>query len=117
MSLLFYCSKSNKRGFSFDPHFLGLSIFAVFYGLDWIATVPPTVRLTTNIFGKERAGVMFGWIVAAHQIGAATAAFGAGAIRIWQGSYLGAFILSGVLCLIAAAFVLQIGRRPIYPLI
>jgi sugar phosphate permease len=99
--------------FSFDPHFYGLSIFAVFYGLDWIATVPPTVRLTTNAFGQEKAGVMFGWIVAAHQIGAATAAFGAGALRTWQGSYLQAFIMSGVLCLIAAVFVLQIGRRPI----
>ncbi len=99
--------------FSFDPDFYGLSIFAVFYGLDWIATVPPTVRLTTNAFGQEKAGVMFGWIVAAHQIGAATAAFGAGALRTWQGSYLQAFMLSGVLCLIAAVFVLQIGRRPI----
>ncbi|BAY46214.1 major facilitator transporter [Scytonema sp. HK-05] len=98
--------------FSFDPHFYGLSIFAVFYGLDWIATVPPTVRLTTNVFGKEKAGVMFGWIVAAHQIGAATAAFGAGALRTWQGSYLQAFILSGILCLIAAVLVLRIDQRP-----
>jgi len=98
--------------FSFDPHFYGLSIFAVFYGLDWIATVPATVRLTTNVFGKEKAGVMFGWIVAAHQIGAATAAFGAGALRTWQGSYLQAFILSGILCLIAAVLVLRIGQRP-----
>ena len=85
--------------FSFDPHFYGLSIFAVFYGLDWIATVPPTVRLTTNVFGKEKTGIMFGWIVAAHQIGAATAAFGAGALRTSLGSYLHAFIISGVLCL------------------
>ena len=99
--------------FSFDPHFYGLSIFAVFYGLDWIATVPPTVRLTTNVFGKEKAGIMFGWIVAAHQIGAATAAFGAGALHTWQGSYLQAFIISGVLCLIAAMLVLRIGQRPI----
>jgi len=99
--------------FSFDPHFYGLSIFAVFYGLDWIATVPPTVRLTTNVFGKEKAGIMFGWIVAAHQIGAATAAFGAGALRTWQGSYLQAFIISGVLCLIAAMLVLRIGQSPL----
>jgi sugar phosphate permease len=98
--------------FSFDPHFYGLSVFAVFYGLDWIATVPPTVRLTTNVFGKEKAGVMFGWIVAAHQLGAATAAFGAGALRTWLGSYLHAFILAGVMCLIAAVFVLRIGQRP-----
>ena len=98
--------------FSFDPSFHGLSVFAVFYGLDWIATVPPTVRLTANAFGKENVGVMFGWIVAGHQLGAATAAFGAGALRTWQGSYLQAFIFSGILCLIAAVLVLRIGQLP-----
>ncbi|MBD3881973.1 MFS transporter [Phormidium tenue FACHB-886] len=97
--------------FSFDQSFYGLWIFAVFYGLDWIATVPPTVRLTTNVFGKEKTGVMFGWIVAAHQVGAAVAAFGAGALRTWQGTYLHAFMLSGGLCLVAAVMVLQINRR------
>ena len=50
----------------------------MFYGLDWIATVPPTVKLTADRFGRERAGIVFGWIFAGHQIGAATAAFGAG---------------------------------------
>lgn len=99
--------------FSFDFSFYGLSVFAVFYGLDWIATVPPTVRLTANVFGKEKVGVMFGWIVAAHQLGAATAAFGAGALRTLLGSYFQAFILSGVLCLIAAVLVLRIGQRPV----
>ena len=59
----------------------GLSLFAVFYGLDWIATVPPTVRLTTDIFGKAEAPMMFGWILTGHQIGAAVAAFGAGYLR------------------------------------
>ncbi|OUL31170.1 MFS transporter [Nostoc sp. RF31YmG] len=98
--------------FSFHFSFYGLSIFAVFYGLDWIATVPPTVRLVANVFGKENVGVMFGWIVAGHQLGAATAAFGAGALRTWQGSYLQAFIFSGVLCLIAAVLVLRIGQSP-----
>lgn len=98
--------------FSFDLSFYGLSVFAVFYGLDWIATVPPTVRLTTQVFGKEKTGVMFGWIVAAHQIGAATAAFGAGAMRTLMGTYLQVFIFSGVLCLIAAFLVLRIGQRP-----
>jgi predicted MFS family arabinose efflux permease len=90
----------------------GLPIFAVVYGLDWIATVPPTVRLTADAFGKARAGIMFGWIVAAHQLGAATAAFGAGAIRSWMGDYQRAFLTSGALCLITAAMVLQIGSRP-----
>jgi predicted MFS family arabinose efflux permease len=98
--------------FSFHLSFFGLSIFAVFYGLDWIATVPPTVRLVSNVFGKENVGVMFGWIVAGHQLGAATAAFGAGALRTWLGTYFQAFILSGILCLIAAVFVLQIGQNP-----
>ncbi|AFY34363.1 MFS transporter [Calothrix sp. PCC 7507] len=98
--------------FSFHLSFYGLSVFAVFYGLDWIATVPPTVRLVANVFGKENVGVMFGWIVAGHQLGAATAAFGAGALRTWQGSYFQAFILSGILCLIAAFLVLRIGQNP-----
>jgi sugar phosphate permease len=90
----------------------GLPVFAVIYGLDWIATVPPTVRLTADAFGKARAGILFGWIVAAHQLGAATAAFGAGAVRSWMGDYQRAFLTSGALCLITAAMVLQIGRRP-----
>jgi sugar phosphate permease len=91
----------------------GLPIFAVIYGLDWIATVPPTVRLTADAFGKVRAGIMFGWIVAAHQLGAAVAAFGAGAVRSWMGDYQRAFLTSGALCLITAAMVLQIGRPPV----
>ncbi len=98
--------------FSFDFSFYGLSLFAVFYGLDGIATVPPTVRLITNVFGKENTGVMFGWIVAGHQIGAAIAAFGAGALRTWLGSYQQAFIISGVLCLLAAVLVLRIDQLP-----
>jgi sugar phosphate permease len=100
----------------FLPFALGAStwalpIFAVVYGLDWIATVPPTVRLTADIFGKARAGIMFGWIVAAHQLGAASAAFGAGFVRTWLGDYQRAFLTSGALCLVTAAMVLQIGRR------
>ena len=59
----------------------GLSLFAAFYGLDWVATVPPTVRLTAQVFGRERAGVAFGWIFAAHMIGASFAAYGAGYSR------------------------------------
>ncbi|KAF3885174.1 MULTISPECIES: MFS transporter [Nostocales] len=98
--------------FSFAS-FHGLSIFAIFYGLDWIATVPPTIRLTTQVFGKEKAGVMFGWIVAAHQIGAATATLTAGTMRTVLGTYMQAFILSGLLCILAALFVLRIGQNPI----
>jgi hypothetical protein len=89
----------------------GLSFFSVFYGLDWIATVPPTVRLTTQIFGKEKAGVAFGWIFAAHQLGAATAAFGAGLSRTEWNTYLPAFFVAGAACLIASASVWFIGAR------
>jgi MFS family permease len=88
----------------------GLGVFAVFYGLDWIATVPPTVRLTGDVFGRERASIVFGWIVAAHQVGAACAAYGAGAVRTALGSYAWAFTGAGLLCVIAAMGVLSIGR-------
>ncbi|PJZ50839.1 MFS transporter [Leptospira saintgironsiae] len=87
---------------AFDPESSKLSIFAVFYGLDWIATVPPTVALTAKIFGREKVGLMFGWVVAFHQIGAAVAAFGAGYIRTVQGEYDLAFIFAGALCVITA---------------
>src|SRR5258707_7509247 len=91
--------------------FYGLSLFAMFYGLDWIATVPPTVKLTVVRFGRERANLVFGWIFAGHQLGAATAAFGAGLSRTLLLSYLPAFFAAGALCLIAAALILTIGDR------
>ena len=94
-----------------DFTFYGLSLFALFYGLDWIATVPPTVKLTVARFGRERANLVFGWIFAGHQLGAATAAFGAGVSRTALSSYLPAFFAAGVLCLIAAALVLTLGCR------
>jgi predicted MFS family arabinose efflux permease len=90
---------------------ISLIAFAVFYGLDWIATVPPTLRLTADVFGREKAGMMFGWIVASHQVGAAVAAFGAGAIRTYVGDYFDAFMVSGFFCLVAAGLVLLINRR------
>ena len=89
----------------------GLGIFAVFYGLDWIATVPPTVRLTGEAFGRENTGVVYGWIGASHQLGASLAAFGAGAIRTIAGDYRLAFWIAGALCLLAGASFLTIGRR------
>ena len=73
----------------------GLGWFAVFYGLDWIATVPPTVRLTGEAFGRENTGVIYGWIGASHQLGASMAAFGAGAIRTVLGDYRVAFWIAG----------------------
>jgi sugar phosphate permease len=91
----------------------GLSMFAVFYGLDWIATVPPTVRLAAQSFGRERSGVVFGWIFASHQIGAAVAAFGAGLTRSLTDSYLPAFFFAGSMCLVAAGIVWLIRRPPV----
>ena len=94
-----------------DFTFYGLSLFALFYGLDWIATVPPTVKLTVARFGRERANLVFGWIFAGHQLGAATAAFGAGVSRTVLLSYLPAFFAAGALCLIAAVLILTLGDR------
>ncbi len=89
----------------------GLSAFAIFYGLDWIATVPPTVRLTADAFGKAHVGIMFGWIFASHQVGAALAATFAGTVRTYLGDYMIAFILSGIICLLAAGLVLRINKN------
>jgi hypothetical protein len=75
-----------------------------------VATVPPTVRLTAENFGRERANLVFGWIFAGHQTGAATAAFSAGLSRTELASYLPAFFGAGLLCLIAAVLALTIGR-------
>lgn len=84
----------------------GLSIFAMFYGLDWIATVPPTVKLAATAFGRERAPMVFGWIFAAHQIGAATAAFGAGLSRTLLLTYTPALYAAGAACFVAALLAL-----------
>ncbi|MBV8441139.1 MAG: MFS transporter [Hyphomicrobiales bacterium] len=89
---------------------IGLSAFAVFYGLDWVATVPPTVRLAAARFGAEKTNLTFGWIFAAHQLGAATAAFGAGLSRTELMTYLPSLYVAGVACVIAAALALTIAR-------
>jgi sugar phosphate permease len=91
--------------------FYGLSIFAAFYGLDWIATVPPTVKLAAQEFGKERAGMIFGWVFAAHQLGAAVAAYGAGLTRTLLLTYTPALFAAGAACLVAALLALSIRRR------
>ncbi|HEY1226515.1 MAG TPA: MFS transporter, partial [Ramlibacter sp.] len=90
---------------------VGLSVFAMFYGLDWIATVPPTVKLAAAEFGKERAGLVFGWVFAAHQLGAATAAYGAGLTRTLLLTYDPALFAAGAACLVAAVGVLGIRRQ------
>jgi sugar phosphate permease len=94
-----------------DFTFYSLSLFAMFYGLDWIATVPPTVRLTAARFGAERAGLVFGWIFAGHQLGAAAAAYGAGLSRTLLSSYLPAFFVAGGLCLVASLFILTMSNE------
>ncbi|RKP45030.1 MFS transporter [Pararobbsia silviterrae] len=97
--------------FAFGFEFFGLPLFALFYGLDWIATVPPTVRLANDVYGKSAAPIVFGWVVAGHQLGAAFAALGAGYLRASLGSYTVASVISGSLCLCASLMVLQINRR------
>ncbi|MGO4498478.1 MFS transporter [Paenibacillus sp. 2RAB27] len=88
-----------------------LVVFSVFYGLDWIATVPPTAKLAGETFGKEKSGMIFGWIVVAHQIGASFAAYGAGLMRDWLGSYSQSFFIAGLTCFIAALFAIRIQRH------
>lgn len=98
-----------------DFSFVSLSVFAVFYGLDWIATVPPTVRIANEAFGDKNAPLIFGWVVAGHQLGAACAAFFAGFMRSSQGDYLQAFMIAGATGIVAAVLSLMIGRRPVQP--
>ena len=95
-----------------DFTFYGLTLFAMFYGLDWVATIPPTVKLTAQAFGKEKAGLIFGWIFSAHQLGAATAAYGAGLTRKLLLTYNPALIAAGVACVLAALTVMTIRRAP-----
>jgi sugar phosphate permease len=90
---------------------VGLAVFAIFYGLDWIATVPPTLKLANAAFGRERAPIVFGWIFTAHQLGGATAAFGAGLSRTILATYLPAFYIAGAACLAAACLALM-ARSP-----
>jgi sugar phosphate permease len=96
---------------AYEFGFYGLMLFVVFYGLDWVATVPPTVRLTADSFGKANVGTVYAWIFAAHQIGSATAAYGAGLLRTWLGDYQASFIIAGGFCLLASLMVLRIGRQ------
>jgi predicted MFS family arabinose efflux permease len=87
-----------------------LAIFSVLYGLDWIATVPPTLKLANQVFGDRDAPIVFGWIAAGHQLGAACAALFAGLLRQIEGEYLQAFVIAGAMALVAAGFSLTIAR-------
>jgi predicted MFS family arabinose efflux permease len=86
----------------------GLSVFALFYGLDWIATVPPTVQITVKVFGRDKANLVFGWVFAGHQLGAASAALGAGLSRTLLATYIPAFMAAGALCIVAAGLTLRL---------
>jgi predicted MFS family arabinose efflux permease len=86
-------------------------VFIIFYGLDWVATVPPTVVLCRQVLGPEKGALIYGWVFAAHQIGGALAAYGAAIMRIKFGDYAAAFYVTGVLCVITSYFVLQISIK------
>ena len=86
-------------------------VFVIFYGLDWVATVPPTILLCRTVLGPERATVVYGWVFAAHQIGGSIAALGAGIARVKFGDYSLAFYTSGFLCVITAMAVLKINYK------
>jgi MFS family permease len=85
-------------------------VFVIFYGLDWVATVPPTIMLCRSILGPQRASIVYGWVFTGHQIGGAIAAFGAAILRVRIGDYAAAFYVSGFMCVITAYFVLQIAK-------
>ncbi len=95
-----------------DTGSVPLLAFIVFYGLDWVATVPPTIALCGKVAGPERTPVVFGWVFASHQIGAAAAAVAAGASREASGTYTSAFVVAGLLCAVGAALALGVDRRP-----
>jgi MFS family permease len=96
----------------FVHDFTGLVFFAIVYGLDWFATVPPSMAITADTFGRQNVGKVYGWIFMSHQIGAAIMASAAGAIRTWMGDYQFAFLSGGVIAMIAAGLALQIKMKP-----
>lgn len=98
-----------------DFSLYGLSLFAMFYGLDWVATVPPTVKIASSAFDKQRGAMIFGWIFACHQLGSATAAYGAGLTRTILLTYSPALYAAGIACMIASLsiFLIRDPRRAV----
>lgn len=88
----------------------GLTVFAILFGLDYIATVPPTTALCADLFGRRNVGAVYGWVFAAHQLGAALLAYLGGAMHDALGNYTIAFIGSGVLCGFGALMAIRIQR-------
>ena len=87
-----------------------LLLVMVLFGLDWVATVPPTVTLCREIYGVDRGAIVFGWVFASHMVGAAIAAAVSGWIRVSAGDYATAWWLAGILAFVAAALSLAIAR-------
>ncbi len=85
-------------------------VFVIFYGLDWVATVPPTIVLARTVLGPNRGTIVYGWVFVGHQIGASVAAFGAALLRVHFGNYAIAFYISAAMCLFSAFLVLQIAK-------
>jgi MFS family permease len=96
----------------FARDFSSLVVFAVIYGLDWFATVPPSMAITADTFGRHNVGKVYGWIFMSHQIGAAIMASAAGALRDYVGDYNFAFLSGGAIAMIAAGLALQIKPKP-----
>jgi predicted MFS family arabinose efflux permease len=116
-SLLFWYYFLRGIALIYLPHAFGLSyfglpVFAIIYGLDWIATVPPMVRLANDVFGRAAAPIVFGWIVVGHQLGAASATMLAGYMRNSLGSYTASSMIMGAACIVTAFMVIRInGER------
>jgi sugar phosphate permease len=96
----------------FITDFAGLSVFAIFFGLDYIATVPPTVTLVAERFGRMNVGAVFGWVFFSHQLGAALASYLGGVARDSLGDYTAAFLAAGALAILAALMASRISRKP-----
>jgi hypothetical protein len=85
-------------------------VFVIFYGLDWVATVPPTLILCRMVLGPGRATIVYGWVFVGHQVGASAAAIGAALLRVQLGDYAVAFYISAAMCIVSALMVLQIAK-------
>jgi sugar phosphate permease len=101
----------------FVTEFAGLAVFAVFFGLDYIATVPPTVALVADRFGRMNVGAVFGWVFFSHQVGAALASYLGGVARDSLGDYTAAFLAAGILAILAALMASRITREPLSPVL
>ncbi|MEN9824170.1 MAG: hypothetical protein RLZ04_2596, partial [Actinomycetota bacterium] len=113
--LMAYYALRGLSLFVLDPALVsgGSSLFGfmTFYGLDWVATVPPTIALCIEHFGRDRGPLVYGWVFAGHQVGGAFAAWGAGWLHDTTGTYRTAFVVAGVACVIAAVGVLSVPSR------